>query len=129
MVIKKNMTEDELDVFLSYIEKNEMRNAPKNLKAEILQQCESRKYNIQSMKTKQDNAHQNKVQFWLYSLKISVAVAAAVFLLAFIDTDSVIATVDFQKNADRISMSVLLNEKSNEWSNKLSGMSDFFEAR
>lgn len=113
-----------MDAFLLYIEENEMITAPKNLKDKILNEFEVREMQMESARKRKNMSA--KVQFWLYSLKISAAVAAAIFLLAFVDTNSIFAPSVSKKDTDRKTMVTFLNEKSNQWSSKLSSFSDMF---
>lgn len=122
MLIKENMTDEEMEAFLLYIEENEMLKAPENLKDKILKEYENETCKVQSIQRKKDISA--KVQFWMYSLKISAAVVAAIFLLAFVDTDSIPMSSMPQRDTDRKTMAAFLNEKSNEWSYKLSNFSD-----
>lgn len=124
MVIKENMTDEEMDAFLLYIEENEMITAPKNLKDKILNEFKAEEMQMESARKRKNMSA--KVQFWLYSLKISAAVAAAIFLLAFVDTNSISAPSVSKKDTDRKTMVTFLNEKSNQWSSKLSSFSDMF---
>ncbi|MBQ7065485.1 MAG: hypothetical protein IJN92_01570 [Lachnospiraceae bacterium] len=124
MVIKENMTDEEMDAFLLYIEENEMITAPKNLKDKILNEFKAEEMQMESARKRKNMSA--KVQFWLYSLKISAAVAAAIFLLAFVDTNFISAPSVSKKDTDRKTMVTFLNEKSNQWSSKLSSFSDMF---
>lgn len=124
MLIKENMTDQEMDAFVSYIEENEMISAPKNLKDKILNQSNNQKVQMELKKKQKDMSA--KVQFWLYSLKISAAVIAAVFLLAFIDTDFILVSTVSKKDTDRKTIVTYLNEKSNQWSSKLSNLYKVF---
>lgn len=127
MLIKDEMSDEQLNAFITYIEENEMLKAPKNLKEKIIQESRNKEVQIQepqkitAPKTKKISA---KAQFFLYSLKISAAVAAAVFLLAFIDTDSTPAFSMPKQNMERKTIVSILNEKSNEWSGKLNQFSN-----
>lgn len=127
MLIKDEMSDEQLNAFITYIEENEMLKAPKNLKEKIIQESRNKEVQIQepqkitAPKTKKMSA---KAQFFLYSLKISAAVAAAVFLLAFIDTDTTPVFSMPKQNMERKTIVSILNEKSNEWSGKLNQFSN-----
>lgn len=121
MLIKKNMSDEEMDAFLLYIEEMEMIEAPGNLKEKILRESENKK--IQTELEQKRKQHSAKIQFLLYSLKISAGVIAAVFLLAFIDTDSITAFSMPERINERKTVVTYLNEKSNEWSYKLNQFS------
>lgn len=122
MLIKDQMSDEQIDAFIAYIEENEMIQAPKNLKEKILQ--ESRKEEIQIKTAQKMKKASAKAQFFIYSLKISAAVAAAVLLLAFIDTDSTPAFSMPKQDMERKTVVNFLNEKSNEWSGKLNQFSN-----
>lgn len=122
MLIKDKMSDEQMDAFIAYIEENEMIQAPKNLKEKILK--ESRKEEIQAKTEHKRKKTSTKAQFFIYSLKISAAVAAAVFLLAFINTDSTPAFSAPKKDVERKTVVTYLNEKSNEWSGKLNQFSN-----
>lgn len=122
MLIKDQMSDEQIDAFIAYIEENEMIQAPKNLKEKILQ--ESRKEEIQIKTAHKMKKASAKAQFFIYSLKISAAVAAAVLLLAFIDTDSTPAFSMPKQDMERKTVVNFLNEKSNEWSGKLNQFSN-----
>lgn len=126
MLIKENMSDAELDAFILYIEETEMLNAPKNLKQRILDESRKEKVQINSLnETKRKMKKMSaKVEFFTYTLKISAAIAAAIFLLAFIDTDSVPAFSEPKRDMERKTMVTFLNEKSNEWSDKLNQFSN-----
>ncbi|MCM1162319.1 MAG: hypothetical protein NC412_14020 [Roseburia sp.] len=127
MLIKDEMSDEQLNAFITYIEENEMLKAPKNLKEKIIQESRNKEVQIQeprkitAPKTKKISA---KAQFFLYSLKISAAVVAAVFLLAFIDTDTTPVFSMPKQNMERKTIVSILNEKSNEWSGKLNQFSN-----
>lgn len=120
------MSDAELDAFILYIEETEMLNAPKNLKQRILDESRKEKVQINSLnETKRKMKKMSaKVEFFTYTLKISAAIAAAIFLLAFIDTDSVPAFSEPKRDMERKTMVTFLNEKSNEWSDKLNQFSN-----
>ncbi|MBD5464519.1 MAG: hypothetical protein HDR22_01640 [Lachnospiraceae bacterium] len=122
MLIKDQMSDEQIDAFIAYIEENEMIQAPKNLKEKILQ--ESRNEEIQIKTAHKMKKASAKAQFFIYSLKISAAVAAAVLLLAFIDTDSTPAFSMPKQDMERKTVVNFLNEKSNEWSGKLNQFSN-----
>ncbi|MBD5545692.1 MAG: hypothetical protein HDR01_15960 [Lachnospiraceae bacterium] len=122
MLIKDQMSDEQIDAFIAYIEENEMIQAPKNLKEKILQ--ESRNEEIQIKTAHKMKKASAKAQFFIYSLKISAAVAAAVLLLAFIDTDSAPAFSMPKQGMERKTVVNFLNEKSNEWSGKLNQFSN-----
>ncbi len=122
MLIKDKMSDEQIDAFIAYIEENEMIQAPKNLKEKILQ--ESRNEEIQFKTAHKMKKASAKAQFVIYSLKISAAVAAAVFLLAFINTDSTPALSVPKQDMERKTVVNFLNEKSNEWSGKLNQFSN-----
>lgn len=122
MLIKDKMSDEQIDAFIAYIEENEMIQAPKNLKEKILQ--ESRNEEIQIKTAHKMKKASAKAQFFIYSLKISAAVAAAVLLLAFIDTDSTPAFSMPKQDMERKTVVNFLNEKSNEWSGKLNQFSN-----
>ena len=122
MLIKDKMSDEQIDAFIAYIEENEMIQAPKNLKEKILQ--ESRNEEIQIKTAHKMKKASAKAQFFIYSLKISAAVAAAVLLLAFIDTDSAPAFSMPKQDMERKTVVNFLNEKSNEWSGKLNQFSN-----
>lgn len=126
MLIKEQMSDEQMEAFIAYIEENEMIQAPGNLKEKILQESKKEKTPMQvskgitSVNMKKTSA---KAQFFIYSLKISAAVAAAVFLLAFIDIDSTPAFSMPKQNMEKKKVVAVLNEKSNEWSDKLNQFS------
>lgn len=122
MLIKDQMSDEQIDAFIAYIEENEMIQAPRNLKEKILQ--ESRNEEIQIKTAHKMKKASAKTQFVIYSLKISAAVAAAVFLLAFINTDSTPALSVPKQDMERKTVVNFLNEKSNEWSGKLNQFSN-----
>ena len=116
------MSDEQIDAFIAYIEENEMIQAPKNLKEKILQESRNEATQIKTAhKMKKASA---KAQFFIYSLKISAAVAAAVLLLVFIDTDSTPAFSMPKQDMERKTVVNFLNEKSNEWSGKLNQFSN-----
>lgn len=80
----KNMNDSQLLEFIENLEKEELLQAPWYLKENII---EKRKC-IEVQLSKQAKNTALKVQFWFYSLKISVAVVAAVFLLFFINSQN-----------------------------------------
>lgn len=122
MLIKDQMSDEQIDAFIAYIEENEMIQAPKNLKEKILQESRNEATQIKTAhKMKKASA---KAQFFIYSLKISAAVAAAVLLLVFIDTDSTPAFSMPKQDMERKTVVNFLNEKSNEWSGKLNQFSN-----
>lgn len=122
MLIKDQMSDEQIDAFIAYIEENEMIQAPKNLKEKILQESRNEETQIKTAhKMKKASA---KAQFFIYSLKISAAVAAAVLLLVFIDTDSTPAFSMPKQDMERKTVVNFLNEKSNEWSGKLNQFSN-----
>lgn len=122
MLIKDQMSDEQIDAFIAYIEENEMIQAPKNLKEKILQESRNEEMQIKTAhKMKKASA---KAQFFIYSLKISAAVAAAVLLLVFIDTDSTPALSVPKQDVERRTVVNYLNEKSNEWSGKLNQFSN-----
>lgn len=129
MLIKEKMSDEEMEAFIAYIEENEMIQAPKNLKEKILRESKSEEAQIkepQIMTPKKMKKASAKAQFFLYSLKISAAMAAAVLLLAFIDTDSTPAFSMPKQDRERNTVITFLNEKSNEWSSKLNQFSNMF---
>lgn len=129
MLIKEKMSDEQMEAFIAYIEENEMIQAPKNLKKKILRESKSEEARIkepQIMTPKKMKKASAKAQFFLYSLKISAAMAAAVLLLAFIDTDSTPAFSMPKQDMERNTVVTFLNEKSNEWSSKLNQFSNMF---
>lgn len=129
MLIKEKMSDEQMEAFIAYIEENEMIQAPKNLKEKILQESKNEEAQIKTPqiktppKVKKTSA---KAQFFIYSLKISAAMAAAVILLAFIDTDSAPEFSMPRQDTERKTVVTFLNEKSNEWSSKLNQFSNMF---
>ena len=129
MLIKEQMSDEQMEAFIAYIEENEMIQAPGNLKEKILQESKNEDSQIKApkiMTQKKMKKASAKAQFFIYSLKISAAMAAAVLLLAFIDTDSTPAFSVPKQDMKRKSVVTLLNEKSNEWSSKLNQFSNMF---
>lgn len=132
MLIKEKMSDEQMEAFIAYIEENEMIQAPKNLKEKILQERENEASRIKAAKImtqkiitqKKMKKASAKAQFFIYSLKISAAMAAAVLLLIFIDTDSTPVFSVPKQDMERKSIVALLNEKSNEWSSKLNQFSN-----
>lgn len=127
MLIKEQMSDEQIEAFIAYIEENEMIQAPGNLKEKILRESKNEDSRIKApkiMRQKKMKKATAKAQFFIYSLKISAAMAAAVLLLAFIDTDSTPAFSVPKQDMERKSVVTLLNEKSNEWSSKLNQFSN-----
>lgn len=129
MLIKEKMSDEQMEAFIAYIEENEMIQAPRNLKEKILQESKNEEVRIKTpqittpKKMKKASA---KAQFFIYSLKISAAMAAAVLLLVFINTDSTPVFSVPKQDMERKSVVTFLNEKSNEWSSKLNQFSNMF---
>lgn len=73
----------ELERFIQDIEENYMLTAPKRLKENTLRESQSVSVQM-AVQTKKVSA---KLQLFLYGMKISIAVVAALFLLSIVDMD------------------------------------------
>lgn len=80
--LSKNMSDMQLLKFIEQIEDEELIQAPWYLGENIIEKSHS--FEVQLPKQAKYTA--SKVQFWLYSLKISAAIVAAVYLLFFINS-------------------------------------------
>ncbi len=124
LIMDREMTEAELAKFIQGIENEAMLTAPRHLKENILNKSIQPGTKI----ARQSKTLSAKMQLMLYSLKISAAVAGAIFLLGVIQIDSsqmaqvVNKPIKEQKESTQ-SVTETLNEKSNAVSSALNNFS------
>ncbi len=124
LIMDREMTDVELAKFIQMIENDAMLTAPRRLKENILDES----MQLATKIVKKSNTISIKMQLLLYSLKISAAVAGAIFLLGVIQIDSSLIAqavnkpIKEQKETTQ-SVTETLSEKSNAVSSALNNFS------
>ena len=118
-LVSKEMSDAELLLFIQNVEETALYQAPENMKEQIM--IEMNRIDIQFAVRK--SAVSKNIQFWIYSLKISAAMICAISFLLLGNLDSFL-NVQKEKKEEKISITSLLHEKSNGWSEDLQNFSN-----
>ena len=113
------MSDAELLLFIQNVEETALYQAPENMKEQIM--IEMNRIDIQFAVRK--SAVSKNIQFWIYSLKISAAMICAISFLLLGNLDSFL-NLQKEKKEEKISITSLLHEKSNGWSEDLQNFSN-----